>query len=149
MKKSSYILIFIFAIVGLLQTGCASLKIKCPRTDNVGFWSMDTELNKVFHCPLMSRGCTLSEFEVKDYFDLWTLATFNINNESFSITEQNDILQIARNKAVAEAPMCVSGQKKLVSDINFFVTIVTGNPPGYVIGMHVKYACCSGIIQQK
>jgi len=154
MKKAEFIILSTLFVTALLFTACSISKPKCTRTDNVGFWDIGTELNKVYHCPLMSMGCSgnnrPAEFELKQYYDLWSLATFDINSEAFTIAEQDALLQSARTRAVAEAPLCASGQKKSIYDITFFVDVITAdpNPPGYVIGMKVTYACCSGGIQK-
>ncbi len=155
MKNLNILRVFTFILFIIFLTACPPPAEKCVRTDNVGYWDLDVELNKVYGCPPTRFYCmnnvTLSEFVI--LYDLpnpWDIVTTSqiINNKTFTIADQNQIIQTAKNTAEVNAPNCISGIKKSIYGIQFIRDFITedNDQTLYVIKIQVTYACCSGSI---
>jgi len=117
------------------------------RGNPVNFWSIDTELNKIYRissvrnktsCVEYDQIETLTSYEISGGW-LWI---GNSSNYNFTTAEQNSMVAQAELLAKNNAPVCSNGKKKSIISIIFFPTVTTDINNAYYIGCNVKYGCC-------
>lgn len=117
----------------------------CTRQDNVGYWQMDNVLNNVVACgpQLYCAGFNNHTTEVYGYGagSLWQ----GSSSEVFDIVEQDDLIEAARQYAIANNPNMCNGSPMVVKDYEFFLDFLVGSN-GYFIGVEITYACCGSPI---
>ena len=118
----------------------------CTR-HSVTFFSLAATLSNIYQCSRAICAGTATEIEIKNIeqynipgdINQWLTGTNN-QSTSYSPSQQNVILQLAKTLALNNRPPL-----KSVQNIQFFqdITVPNNQPPSYVIGAHVTYAKCN------
>jgi len=125
------------------------------RRNPINFWDIPLELTKISNWSILSStNCAeYDQMETITHGDdipipngwLWSS---NDGMYYFSVAEQNALIADAKLWANNNTPNCSNGLKKSIVSITFYTTMIPStNNPGYFIGCHVKYGCCTNLFK--
>lgn len=153
MKKLVFSLLMIaFASVVQAQKTKANPTAK-PTPDNnlcarkvVNQEQLTNTLDKLMMCPGFQLGVAdgqTSEYETQT-FAIGSYNQVGYSVHLYTVSEQDNLMTLAKSTAAANAPMTADGSKKKdVRSIHFFTTIYTsGSTKTFQYGIEVKYARC-------
>lgn len=151
MKKLVFSLLMI-AFASVVQAQKTKATEKPTYTNNlcarypVNQEQLTNTLDKLMMCPGFQLG--VADGQTSEYETLtFTIASYNQIGGSvhlYALSEQDNLMALAKSTAAANAPMTADGSKKKdVRSIHFFTTIYTsGSTKSFNFRIEVKYARC-------
>lgn len=116
-------------------------KMTCERNPCVGYWGMPDELNYLMDClypPSFCNNPTSTTTYTWGYDD-WLFS--GSSDENFTIEQQDDLLQAARNYAQNLDVPC--SNPNITYDFFLDFLVCGGCSSSYYIGVNITLTCCS------